>query len=235
MKSDNQHKVYLTKTNYLAWSTGIEVQLRIKGLWKYVAPETLTGAVKTSDKGNDDCKERMEACGVITKTMTEEPLLLVRRYVGDPRAMWKALLERYQRSGTQELMVLEERLRGVELRGHGSISDVEQYLGMFERRLLEFELAGGDLPEEKKVQYLLSNLPETYDQCRDNILDKPTVEITMEAAKKVIRRRQLRLQELKRIGKNNKKMGTETAYNVGRKKNWKKNIKCYNCNKMGHF
>jgi hypothetical protein len=231
-------KVYLTKSNYLAWSTAIEVQLRLKGLWKHVLPETDTGAVPTADASNGAPKERMEACGIITKTMTEEPLLLVRRDIGNPRAMWKTLFDRYQRSGTQELMTLEERLRNVELRGRGNYADIEQFISIFEKRMLEFELAGGDMSEEKKVQLLLKNLPLTYDQCRDNVLDKPQAEITMELAKKSIRRRQMRLQENKKGNNKDVREDKETAYSVaGGKKSakWKRRIKCYNCQKMGHF
>ena len=129
-------KVYLTKSNYLAWSTAVEVQLRLKDLWKHVQPETETGAVPSSDITKDAPKNRMEACGIITKTMTEEPLLLVRKSIGNPRAMWKSLFDRYQRSGTQELMTLEERLRNVELRGHGNYADIEQFISVLRRECL---------------------------------------------------------------------------------------------------
>ena len=161
--AESHKKVYLTKSNYLAWSTLVEVQLRLKDLWKHVLPETETDAVPSYDATDDALKERMEACGIITKTMTEEPLLLVRKNIGNPRAMWKTLFDRYQRSGTQEWMTLEERLRSVELRGHGNYADIEQFISVFEKRMLEFELAGGEMAEEKKVQLLLKNLPSTYD------------------------------------------------------------------------
>lgn len=240
-KSDTmseQKKVYLTKHNYLAWSTGVEVQLRCNSVWRYVAAVGDKGAVASTEMSDEAKKGRLTACGIMTKTMTEDPLLVIRRHIGKPREMWEALRNKYQRSGSQEMMVLEERLRAVTLRGRGSMSDIEQYLGIFEKRLLEFELAGGELSEERTVQFMLRNLPEEYDQCRDNILDKPTHEITVEMAKKQIRRRQLRLAELKSRqtgGPSRKQEDQEKALNARRKGNWKKNIKCFSCNKMGHF
>ena len=115
------------------------------------------------------------------------------------------------------------------------MNNLEQFLTTFEKRLLEFELAGGYLQAEKKVQYLLRYLPESCDQCRDNILDRPKNEITLEYAKKHIRRRQLRLQELAGNRKNKPKE-QESAYITTKKKaNWKKKIKCFNFSKMGHF
>ena len=110
---DSNNKVYLRKGNYLPWSASVEVQLRVKKLWKYVAPLTDASGSRETQTSNKDEEGKIEACGIMMKTMTEEPLMLVRRYIGNPRRMWQTLYERYQRSGTQELMILEERLREV--------------------------------------------------------------------------------------------------------------------------
>jgi hypothetical protein len=166
----------------------------------------------------------------MVKTMTEEPLMLVRPHIGDPRAMWKALFDRYQRQGSQEQMTLEDRLDKVQLRGSRD-HDLEQFFAIFEKRLMEYELAGGVMSEERKVQKLLRNLPSDYDQCRDNILDKPEAEITIGMAKTSLRRKQMRLAEKRGNTEGNEKK-QEKAMNA---KSWKKKIKCYNCQKMGHF
>ena len=78
----------------------------------------------------------------MTKTMTEETLSLVRKHIGEPRAMLKALFDRYQRSGSHEIMILEARLRSGELRGRGTDDHMEKFISLFERHLLELELAG---------------------------------------------------------------------------------------------
>ena len=201
-------RIILTRGNYLAWSCSIEVQLRAKQRWIYVCPIDQMGAVEENAAGDNHKKGRLEALDIIIRTLSEKPMLLVRRHRDDPRKVWDTLASNYLSMGVQERAVLEERLSRVYLRGKRD-QDLEQFFFEFEERLLRFEEAGGDLTQEQLVIKLLQNLPADYEHTAETILSGS--EITLEKAKTALRRRQMRLNGKKQNGRDDNNRHQEQA------------------------
>ena len=151
--------------------------------------------------------------------------------------MWEVLFNRYQRKGKMALLALKDRLREVEFRGRETVKNLEKFLALFDNRLLEYKLAGGAMTDEEQVHILVKALPRPYSLCRKLILNEKTERVNLTWAKEKIREEQVELVAYDQLDGSKKKGGDqEKAFNVTKKKkNWKKNIRCFNCNKLGHF
>jgi DNA-directed RNA polymerase subunit N (RpoN/RPB10) len=215
--------VPLNEKNFATWRIQVKMALMRDDLWGYVSG---TEAVPPADQAEAArrFKTRRDRA-LATMVMAIQPTLLY--LVGDPtdpKEVYDKLTNTFQKKTWSNKLRLKKKLYSMKLSEGQS---VHQLLKNFIELFDELAIIGEALDDEDKVIHLLASLPNDYNiivtamEAQDNI---PSWEIVQE---------KLLHEELKHVS-NQTCENTEKAF-AGRTQFTWKNIKCFECGKIGHI
>lgn len=134
--------------NWLTWSFAIEAQLRLEGLWEFVAG---SASIANAEK------EEKARCRLVLSV--DKALYVYVRNCTTANAVWKALKDLFEDSGLDRKVGLLQKLCSVQLE---DCSSVEDYVSQIVTTSQKLGSIGFDVNDEWLGCLLLKGLPEAY-------------------------------------------------------------------------
>ncbi|EED15089.1 conserved hypothetical protein [Talaromyces stipitatus ATCC 10500] len=215
----------LDRTNVRSWKNKYELFLKSQGCWK-VLDYTYKWR-KQSEKIDELLKDdKWSAADSLSKlyilqnlTESDESAVQHMRSSGE---IWAYLMEKYERRTEVDVAYA---IRDVITWKMSSTTTVEAGLQQLEQRHTELvDVSGGEvkLPEKTIMVIFLEGLPSEYDSMKFSILGAGDLSRGLVLSR-------LQQQERMQGGSTNKTIGANESANRA------SDIKCFNCNEMGHF
>lgn len=203
------------RENFDTWKVAAKSYLVINGLWSYT--QKLPNPEKTTDMEND-----LKAWSEIN-LLLDESIYSYMSNTTTAKDAWTALENAFQDSGVCRRVCLLKQLMEINLEDCAS---TENYVNEVMSTSQKVKNSGLKLDDEVIASLLLAGLPSNMDPFVMAI-ENSGKKLTVDGVKTLL------LQE-SRLGK-----GTNgqlaLAAKFGKSKSHKKQFKCYNCGKTGHF
>ena len=214
--------VPLKGSNYPTWKLQCRMVLLKEGLWSIVnGTEEAPGAEEVERVAKFNArKDRALALIVLS---VDPSLLYLLGDPEDPVAVWKKLLDQFQKKTWANKLQLRRRLYSLRLREGESVQEhVRKVTELFE----ELAVVGDPVDEEDRVVHLLASLPESYGML------VTALEANSEVPKMEVVTERILHEERKQKEKGSHESSSSKALFVSGPK---KVLKCFHCGKPGHF
>lgn len=148
-------------------------------------------------------------------------------YVKDkenPKEVWSALGEVFERKGMSNRMHLRRKLLTIKM---ASNDDLQNHLLMFDGLVRELKSAGGKIEEEDIICQLLSSLPKSFDSVSTALETLPIDKLSLDFVKGRL------LDASIKFNSNNEqdeRLPSSAFVTTSRK-----SITCFNCGQKGHY
>ncbi len=210
----------LNSSNYATWKIQCKMALIREGLWGIVSgeenpPEGVGEQAKYAQR-------RDKALATIVLAIDPSLLYLLGADPKDPKEVWKALADQFQRNTWANKLELKRKLFSQKLAEDGSVQDhVKSLTEIFDALTVIDE----PVKEEDRVVYLLASLPENYN----------VIVTALEASPKVpefsiVTERLLHEEKKIKSRVSVPESGSEEALAARSKR-----FRCHFCHKVGHF
>jgi hypothetical protein len=212
-------------TDFTLWKNKITSALKASRLW-----EAVNDGFDTDVEGN---AEKDEKAKVIMMTSITDSILRKLPFTS-AKAMWKALMKRFEDKSTQNVIFLLQRFMNHR-------QDEEESVENFTDRVVQARenLAALDqeLADSQVILTIMQGLRQEYENVAQFLLmnkklDELDAEELIESLKIEERRRLEKKQSSQTQGSTQAFYSNKKTF---KKKKNSKDVKCYNCDKMGHF
>ena len=210
--------VPLNGSNYSTWKIQCKMALIKDGLWGIVSGEE-------DPPGREEERAKYSlrkdtALATIVLAIDPSLLYLLGADPKDPKAVWKALADQFQRNTWANKLELKRKLFSLKLTEGGSVqSHIKSLTEIFDA----LSFVDEPVKEEDRVVYLLASLPECY-----NVLVTALEASSNVPEFSVVTERLLH--EEKKIKSQATESGNEEALHVRSKR-----FRCHFCHKVGHL
>lgn len=202
------------------WKFRVQTYLEMKGVKK-----CLTEALPTDETE----KKAFVAKDVVAKHLivsfiADDHLEVVQEKT-TAKEMWDALNTTFGKSGAVSQHLLRRQLIGMKMQNGEAMTE---FFSRFDKVVRELKASGAKLEQDDIISHLTINLPACYDALVTALENVPN--LTLELVKS-----RLLSEEQKMRGREG---DVEPKVEVGfmsKGKGWMNDVKCYNCNKKGHF
>lgn len=230
--------------NFHLWKFKIQMILEEKDLWDIVSGDE----TKPEEVDNDTARRNWEkrerkAMARICLSLHDSQLMLVKNAKSATEA-WQKLEQHYERKGLASKLFLRRRLFTAQLKEGQSI---EQHINHIKEIAEELESINSPVTEDDLVLVILGSLPEAYNNLITSLESRADADLSLDFVWTRLTHEETKLKEVNGSGntaedalftsKMGKKYGNgENGEEKGRNGRTKRNnVKCFNCNKMGHY
>lgn len=200
--------------------------------------EFITNPPNEEDLTDDDyVKEERRAKNLIVKHVANSHINFVKnkQYAYD---MWENLTSTFEPKSRTKRVLLRRKLNSIKCTDDETL---ETFFLRFDRLVVEYRSAGGDMEEDDLVETLLASLPDRF----DNIVTilETMEECTYDKAKTALLERELKMvdktesvnvEQPSSVAFVSKKGKFKEGYRNRKKKAKKHEIQCYTCHEFGH-
>ena len=215
--------VPLSGSNYGTWKVQCRMALMKDSLWGIVSGSETAPSQADVDKYAKFVNRRNRALAIIVLAV-DTSLLYLLGDPEDPEAVWKKLMDQFQKKTWANKLALRRRLNNLRLREGGS---VKEHVKAMTEIFNELAVIGAPMEDEDKVVTLLASLPESFDMLVTALeanTDVPEMEVVTERLFHY--ERKLNEQEIVSPKPESEKVM------LG---NNSKGPKCYQCGNFGHI
>jgi len=156
-ESRNVAVVPLNGSNYSTWKIQCKMALIKEGLWRIVS-----GEENPPEGAEEQAKfvlRKDKALATIVLAVDPSLLYLIGADPKDPKVVWKALADQFQRNTWANKLELKRKLFSLRLAEDGSVQDhIKSLTEIFDA----LSVVDEPVKEEDRVVYLLASLPECY-------------------------------------------------------------------------
>ena len=214
--------VPLSGSNYPTWKVQCRMTLVKDGLWNIVNGTETIPEERHADRRAKFETRRDRALALIVLSI-EPSLLYLLDEPEDPVAVWKKLLDQFQKKTWANKLGLRRRLYSLKLKEGDSVQEhIRKMTEIFE----ELAVIGDPVKEEDRVVHLLAGLPESYNMLVTALEANSAVPQTEVVTERLLH------EERKRKDREDSEKTHMKAMTVSRSK---KEIRCYHCKKPGHI
>ena len=215
--------VPLSGSNYGTWKVQCRMALMKDSLWGIVSGSETAPSQADVDKYAKFVNRRNRALAIIVLAV-DTSLLYLLGDPEDPEAVWKKLMDQFQKKTWANKLALRRRLNNLRLREGGS---VKEHVKAMTEIFNELAVIGAPMEDEDKVVTLLASLPESFDMLVTALeanTDVPEMEVVTERLFHY--ERKLNEQEIVSPKPESEKVM------LGKNS---KGPKCYQCGNFGHI
>ena len=208
----------LNSSNYSTWKIQCRMALIKEGLWRIVSGE------ENPPEGVDEqaryAQRKDKALATIVLAVDTSLLYLLGADPKDPKVVWKALADQFQRNTWANKLELKRKLFSLRLAEDGSVQNhIKSLTEIFDA----LSVIDEPVKEEDRVVYLLASLPECYNVLVTALEASPKVPELSIVTERL-------LHEEKKIKSRVTESSNEEALAARLKR-----FRCHFCHKVGHF
>ena len=214
--------VSIVPLNYPTWKLQCRMVLMKEGLWSIVnGTEEVPGAEEVERVAKFNARRDRTLALIVLSV--DPSLLYLLGDLEDPVAVWKKLLDQFQKKTWANKLQLRRRLYSLRLREGESVQEhIRKVTELFE----ELAVVGDPVDEEDRVVHLLVSLPESYGML------VTALEANSEVPKMEVVTERILHEERKQKEKGSHDSSSSKALSVSFPK---KLLKCFHCGKPSHF
>ena len=219
----------LNGRNYPRWKVQCRMALMKDGLWGIVSGTEVDPGEDHADAHTKFMSRRDRALAIVVLSVEPSLLYLIGDPV-DPVAVWKKLMDQFQKKTWANKLELRRKLYSLRLREGESVhKHIKSMTELFEG----LAVIGDPVTEEDRVVHLLASLPDSFNM----------LVTALEANSEAVPKMEIVTERLLHEERKMKEKGTgddgRKAFTVGHKKGFSnsgnRQLTCHFCKKPGHF
>ncbi|KAD3067463.1 hypothetical protein E3N88_35343 [Mikania micrantha] len=233
----------LTQTNYTSWAIKMQLFMDAQGTWDAIEP--LEGVAV-------DAKLGKKTRAFIFQALTEDILLQVAEHK-EAKGVWDALKTRYLGADRVQQARIQTLNREFELLAMKDSESIDDFAGKIVSIVSKFQTLGANIEDKVKVKKVLNSAPSrflpivtTIEQYSD-LNTMPFEELIGRSSKTGVKTEKFRSKQFawalaRSRQKQSRSRGRQPSNNDRRdnhadqrNRDEKKPMRCFNCNRIGHF